>query len=119
MSVPEAALAVANEIVDGAITAFVDASRSSVVGFRPQFISNNYRRGRKVLATLEAELSKCTSFSFSVAFVTQSGLAPLLQVLKELEEKGVPGRVLTTDYLAFSEPRALEKLASYLSLIHI
>lgn len=113
MSVPEAALAVANEIVDGAITAFVDASRSSVVGFRPQFISNNYRRGRKVLATLEAELSKCTSFSFSVAFVTQSGLAPLLQVLKELEEKGVPGRVLTTDYLAFSEPRALEKLASY------
>ena len=105
--------AVEKEIVNGAITAFVDRWHASLEAFRPQFVSNNYRLGRKVLSTLEVELSKCSSFAFSVAFVTQSGLAPLLQVLRELEERGVSGRVLTTDYLAFSEPRALEKLAAY------
>ena len=56
------------------------------------------------------ELSKCSSFDFSVAFVTRSGITPLLQELRELERKGVPGRILTTDYLAFSEPEALERL---------
>lgn len=40
-----------------------------------------------------------------------SGITPLLQILEELEQKNIPGRILTTDYLNFSEPRALEKLA--------
>lgn len=39
-----------------------------------------------------------------------SGITPLLQTLKELENKGVKGRILTTDYLNFSEPKALKKL---------
>ena len=38
------------------------------------------------------------------------GVTPLLQTLKGLEEKGVKGQILTTNYLNFSEPRALEKL---------
>lgn len=33
-----------------------------------------------------------------------------MQTLKELERKGVPGEILTTNYLDFSEPRALAKL---------
>ena len=40
------------------------------------------------------------------------GVTPLLQTLKELEKKGVKGQILTTNYLNFSEPRALEKLNS-------
>ena len=39
-----------------------------------------------------------------------SGITPLLQTLKELEKKNIPGKILTTNYLNFSEPRALEKL---------
>ena len=39
------------------------------------------------------------------------GITPILQTLKELEKKGIPGRILTTDYLMFSEPKALDKLA--------
>jgi len=35
---------------------------------------------------------------------------PLLQTLRELEKKGIKGEVLTTNYLNFSEPKALEKL---------
>lgn len=53
----------------------------------------------------------CEEFSISVAFITMSGITPLLQTLKELENKGVKGRILTTDYLNFSEPKALKKLA--------
>lgn len=48
----------------------------------------------------------------SVAFITLGGVTPLLQTLKTLEEKGIPGEILTTDYLDFSEPRALERLHS-------
>lgn len=40
------------------------------------------------------------------------GVTPLLQTLKELEKKGVKGQILTTNYLNFSEPKALEKLNS-------
>ena len=34
----------------------------------------------------------------------------MLQTLKALEKKGIKGEILTTNYLNFSEPRALEKL---------
>ena len=36
----------------------------------------------------------------------------MLQILKELENKNIPGKILTTDYLMFSEPAALETLAA-------
>ncbi len=50
------------------------------------------------------------SISNQLAFITMGGITPLLQTLKELEKKGVKGEILTTNYLNFSEPRALEKL---------
>lgn len=40
-----------------------------------------------------------------------SGIEPLLPIFEELRERGVPGRVLTTDYLGFSDPAAMRKLA--------
>lgn len=100
------------ELLDAARTAFVDHTHESRPELRPKLLSNDIAQGRKVISSLNAELSKCSSFDFSVAFVTQSGIEPLLQTLRELEERGVPGRVITTDYLAFSEPDALVKLNS-------
>lgn len=64
-------------------------------------------------AFLDKELSKCDSFIISVAFISRSGLAPLKQTLLELEKRKVPGKILTTDYLTFTEPSALKSLASY------
>lgn len=32
-------------------------------------------------------------------------------ILKELERKGIPGKIITTDYQIFTEPKALDKLA--------
>lgn len=99
------------QMEDGFETAFVNCDTISNVPYKPQFVSNNYKEGRKVLSSIEDELKRCDSFFISVAFITMSGITPLLQVLKELEQRGIPGRILTTDYLNFSEPRALKKLA--------
>ncbi len=101
-----------NSLNDGLITAFVNKDHKSNLAYKPQFLSNDYKSGQKVLTSIERELSFCSEFCISVAFITKNGITPLLQVLKELEEKGVPGKILTTDYLTFSEPEALIKLAS-------
>ncbi len=92
------------------ITAFVDSSVESNLALKPRFLSNCPEEGQKVLSALEEELLICDEFAISVAFITMGGLVPLLQTLKELERRGVKGRILTTDYLNFSEPQALLKL---------
>lgn len=94
-------------------TAFINQDITSNLAYRPQFVSNNYKEGRKVLSSIEDELLRCDQFFISVAFITMSGLTPLLQTLKELEVKGIPGQVLTTDYLNFSDPKAISKLESF------
>lgn len=91
-------------------TAFIDKSINSNSFYQPEFLSNNYEQGRKVLVSLEKELLNCDEFSISVAFITRSGIEPLLLTLKELEKKNIKGRILTTDYLLFSDPSALDKL---------
>lgn len=98
-------------LLQGYMTAFLDAGNHSNLAYRPEFVSNNPKLGKKVLVSIERELSECDEFQISVAFVTKSGITPLLQTLEELEKKGIPGKFLTTDYLMFSEPEALKKLA--------
>ena len=98
------------EIREGMETAFIDSTTSSNLAYRPQFVSNDYHEGRKVLSFVEDELHACDNFKISVAFITMSGIAPLLETLYELEQKGIQGEILTTNYLSFSEPKALKLL---------
>lgn len=98
------------ELRSGFETAYIDGTVASNLAYKPQFISNNYKQGKKVLSSIEDELLVCDGFQISVAFITMGGITPLLQSLKALEKKGVKGEILTTNYLNFSEPRALEKL---------
>ena len=100
-----------SQLESGFRTAFIDSSETSGEQYRPKFISNDFRKGKKVLSSIEEGLNNCEYFRISVAFITDSGIAPLLQTLKELEMKGVQGKILTTDYLTFSSPKALEKLS--------
>lgn len=104
------------DITQGLTTAFIDHTVSSNLAYRPQFVSNNYKEGRKVISSIEDELLSCEQFAISVAFITMSGITPLLQTLKELEKRGIPGRILTTDYLTFSDPKALRKLEEFSNL---
>ena len=82
-----------HNIEDAAKTSFIDKDFASDPNFRPQFLSNNYKEGKKILSTLQEELSKCDEFYISVAFITKGGVTPLLQVLKELEDRGVKGKI--------------------------
>lgn len=98
------------ELRAGLETGFINSGYNSSLAYQPQFLSNNHKEGKKVLSSIEDELLACDKFQISVAFITMGGITPLLQTLKELEKNGIPGEILTTNYLNFSEPKALEKL---------
>jgi superfamily II DNA or RNA helicase/HKD family nuclease len=78
--------------------------------FGPNLIHNDYKKYRKVLTSLVDELDTCESFDFSVAFITSDGLACLINKFHELQKNNIRGRILTTNYLTFTDPKALEKL---------
>ena len=46
------------------------------------------------MENLLLELEHCDEFFFSVAFVTNSGIACLIDTLKELENKHIKGKIL-------------------------
>ena len=101
------------ELKNGFETAYINSFAASNLAYRPQFISNNHKQGKKVLSSIEDELLKCDQFQISVAFITLGGITPLLQTLRELEDRGIKGEILTTNYLNFSEPKALKKLSNF------
>ena len=46
-----------NLLREGFTTAYLDRTYPSNLAYKPQFISNNYKEGRKVLSSIEDELS--------------------------------------------------------------
>lgn len=78
--------------------------------FKPQLLTNNSKKNETVLDTLVEELENCVEFSFSVAFITEAGLATLKSYLYELEYRGVRGRILTSTYLLFNKPKIFKEL---------
>lgn len=77
------------ELRNGFETAYIDKTSTSNLAYKPQFISNDHKQGKKVLSSIEDELMTCDQFQISVAFITMGGITPLLQILQELEEKGI------------------------------
>lgn len=103
----------------GLHTAFIDSAIESTEDYQPQFITNRKEQlkddnfeASKVLTYIDKELNSCEEFAISVAFITESGFIGLAETFRKLESRGIRGRILTTDYLCFSEPSALEKLSS-------
>ena len=45
------------ELRQGFESAYIDANVTSNLAVKPQFVSNNYKEGKKVLASVEEELS--------------------------------------------------------------
>ena len=79
----------------GLETAYINGNIASDLSYKPNFVSNNYNEGKKVISTIEDESLRCDKFQISVAFITLGGVTPLLQTLKELEQKGIPGEILS------------------------
>lgn len=66
-----------------------------------------------LLSEIVRSLRECEGFHFSVAFVNFSGLQLLLDSLKEAEDKGINGRIITSTYLNFTDAKALMKIKEY------
>lgn len=62
---------------------------------------------------LKKSLESCKKFYFNVAFISYSGIQLFLKILEELQDKKVNGKVITSTYLNFSDPKALKKLYSF------
>lgn len=101
------------ELQDGFETAYISSAYPSNLAYRPQFIYNDYKEGKKVFSAIETELESCEEFIFSVAFINMSGVSLFLQAFKELKERNVKGKILTTDYQFFTEPEALKVLGQF------
>ncbi|HHR3415361.1 TPA: DUF3427 domain-containing protein [Staphylococcus aureus] len=87
---------------------FIDKHISHKGNYTPKLLVNN--KNGKVLSTIIDELQKCETFYFSVAFITESGLASLKAQLLDLSNKGVKGKILTSNYLGFNSPKMYGEL---------
>ncbi|RTY96033.1 DEAD/DEAH box helicase [Flavobacterium sp. GT3R68] len=94
-------------------TGFLSRSLPSYSGYLPQLLVNDKIEGKKVLSTIIQELNDCEEFWFSVAFITTSGVASLIETLIDLESKGIRGKILVSQYLNFTQPEALRKLLQF------
>lgn len=94
-------------------TGYVDKSVLSNLDYQPELLVNQKNPPRKILSSILHELEHCNQFFISVAFVTTSGVATIINKLKELEDRGVKGQILVSQYLNFTQPEALRKLLQF------
>lgn len=106
----------AQELQQSLASALIDDKINSLPNLQPQIIYNDYNSGSNLLVELLQELQTCKRFYFAIAFITQSGLICLKECLKCLQEKNITGDILTTDYLYFNHPKALQELQQYPNL---
>lgn len=97
-------------------TGFIDRSIHSKEEYLPQLVTNDKSLGTKVLTTILKELRELKSndeFWFSVAFITTSGVATLIDTFIELEKRNIKGKILVSQYLNFTQPEALRRLLQF------
>lgn len=76
-------------------------------------VVNKPKLEKKVLTTIKRRLRDCKGYDISVAFITTSGVACIIEQLKNHEEIGFSGRILTSTYLNFTQPEALRRLLQF------
>lgn len=94
-------------------TGFVNKTILSNVNYQPELLVNQKKPPIKVLSTIIKELENCEEFFMSVAFVTTSGVATIINTLKVLEQREVKGKILVSQYLNFTQPEALKRLSQF------
>lgn len=94
-------------------TGYVNKKIESELLYRPKLLINKKQPKQKILPTLLQEFSNCEDFKISVAFVTTSGVAVLMNTLLELEKRNIKGKLLVSQYLNFTQPEALKRLLKF------
>lgn len=87
---------------------FIDQNIDKVGHHPPRMIVNS--KEENVLSSMLDEMEVCDSFSISVAFITEGGLATLKATLYELAKRNVKGRIITSTYLNFNKPKVFKAL---------
>lgn len=93
---------------------FIDQNKAASNQFKPKLLTNKVHEN--VLSSLLQELKTCKTFTFSVAFITEGGLATLKTMLYDLEKKGIKGRILTSTFLSFNQPKMFKELLKLLNV---
>lgn len=101
------------DIIESIKTSLIDKQIDSKIEERHSFLVNGRK---KVISTLREELENCDEFIISVAFITESGVSLILNQLKQLQDKGVKGKILTGDYQTFTQPKALKRLMEFTNI---
>lgn len=99
-----------NILIDSIKTSLIDRNMESILSYQHKLISN---REEKIISLIRRELESCDEFIISVAFITLGGVTMILEQLKDLEQRNVKGKILTGDYLTFTQPKALKKLLEF------
>lgn len=103
---------ISQQISNSLITSVIDKAHTSDELYQIQLLQNQ-APNLKIINTFEQELLHCKSFWFTSAFLTMSGLNVLHSQLDNLQRKGIRGKVLLSQYLNFTDPAALERLATF------
>lgn len=103
----------ARDISQAAEAAFIDSRIEHSQHLSPSIIDNSKEKQNDILSHIKKELRAAREFLFSVSFIRMSGLEMLVQTFKDMEGSGTTGKIITTDYLNYTEPKALRKLLSY------
>ncbi|KRL05447.1 DUF3427 domain-containing protein [Liquorilactobacillus oeni] len=100
---------IAAELLSSVLGGFIDKEKNSATEeFSPRLLSN--KKGDTVWDHLKYELQNCSHFTFAVAFITSDMLVPLKVVLADLAKQGIKGKILTSDYLSFNQPKVFKEL---------
>jgi len=94
-------------------TGYVDKTILSNVEYQPELLVNQKHPPKKILSSILHELENCNEFYISVAFVTTSGVATIINTLEELENREIRGKILVSQYLNFTQPEALKRLGQF------
>ncbi|MGL6064711.1 MAG: DUF3427 domain-containing protein [Fusobacteriaceae bacterium] len=97
-------------LMEGINTSLFNMNFESNFSYQHKLLNN---KNEKIITTLRRELEECEEFIISVAFITESGLTLILEQLKKLEDKNIKGKILSGDYLNFTQPKALLALKRY------
>lgn len=103
-------------LMKGLERGYIDRTVAASEVYRPQLITNNPDKKEKVITSLKQEMETCDEFMFSVAFINSGGVNALAQEFRNLDRKGVKGRLIASQYQNFTEPNALRALLKNINI---
>ena len=101
------------EIEKALLTSYISKEALSSPKYHSELLFNDHKRGVKILQDIQEEMVSSKRMYFSVAFVTESGIAVLANEFLYALENNIEINLLTSDYLYFNEPKVFKRLLTF------